>query len=406
MKKGLIKKMLLPMIVGGVVVILWQMPVLKLLENDSINSFTALILLCLFYAIIGGCIAVVVKVFFKRIRLIIKEDEIDSKEKEKLERLENRNDEIGELVSSVTHSIRSFSEVMIGIKSVTDESTSMIAQNIDNQEKEILAMQVRVDDISRLIVDISQQMQKLAMVANNMLKYDKTAVSNVEELTVLSKQGSEMIQNVKLQTIQTNETMQQIGMVTEFISGIARQTNLLALNASIEAAHAGEQGRGFAVVAEEIRKLAEQSQGAVVEINNTIEMIKNSSNENVQSAEFVFEAFEKQSEKIIETEKMLQLLNEEFAKMREVSIKVDDTISELITNKEMINDVSVSLKKSGMINSERAKSTVISMDMLKNAVSRCEAEKETIIHVSNGLIGYINRFEKYIKRTAKGEGNV
>lgn len=432
-KSRLLKKMLFPIIVAIIVIILWQVLVLNLLENGVISSFAALILLCLFYAVIGAFVILSIRTIFKRVKLIISEDEsgdINIKEKEKLDRLQNRDDEIGEMVSSVTHSIRSLSDVLAGIKNASERlevvigkfdvlfgdmaqaieenatCTSTISQNVSVQRREILEMLAEVENISTSIVDISQEMEKLGLIAKNMLEYDETAVGKVGELTALSKEGSKVIQDVKIQTIQTNETMQKIGLVTEFISGIAKQTNLLALNASIEAACAGEHGKGFSVVAEEIRKLAEQSKGTVEQINNIIELIINSSNENVQSAELVFEAFEKQAAKIDETKTMLQLLNEEFNKMNEVAEKVEKDISVLLHNREQITNASISLKEAGDENTESVEKAVCSMEKLKRIAGECVAEKEEIVHVSNGLIGYINKFGKRIKKTMRGDRNV
>jgi methyl-accepting chemotaxis protein len=96
---------------------------------------------------------------------------------------------------------------------------------------------------------------------------------------------------------------EQIGGIVETITGIAGQTNLLALNAAIEAARAGEQGKGFAVVAEEVRKLAEESQGAAASIatlvaeiqaetHRTADVVEDGARRSADGAEVVEEARE------------------------------------------------------------------------------------------------------------------
>lgn len=68
-----------------------------------------------------------------------------------------------------------------------------------------------------------------------------------------------------------NEKANNINDVVATITKVADQTNLLSLNAAIEAEKAGEYGLGFSVVAREIRRLADQTAVATLDI---IKMVK------------------------------------------------------------------------------------------------------------------------------------
>jgi methyl-accepting chemotaxis protein len=85
-----------------------------------------------------------------------------------------------------------------------------------------------------------------------------------EKIAVASAQG---MMDVNAAAQKSLEAMRQISDKIKIINDIAGKTDILAINAAIEAARAGEQGKGFAVVAAEVRKLAEVSQKAAVEIN-------------------------------------------------------------------------------------------------------------------------------------------
>jgi methyl-accepting chemotaxis protein WspA len=70
----------------------------------------------------------------------------------------------------------------------------------------------------------------------------------------------------------TREKADNITQVVTTITQVAGRTNLLSTNAASKAEKAGEHGRGFLVVAREIRRLADQTAVATLDIESRVRL--------------------------------------------------------------------------------------------------------------------------------------
>lgn len=184
-----------------------------------------------------------------------------------------------------------------GIRSSFNEvvqESANVESIVAHVNESILELSANTEDISAATEELSAGMEETAATAEEVNAFSSDMQSAIESMASKAQDGAEMAsknskkaieikgnvlksQNYtkemyadskeKLEkALQQSKAVEQIEVLSSAILQIASQTNLLALNAAIEAARAGESGRGFAVVADQIRKLAEDSQKNVTEI--------------------------------------------------------------------------------------------------------------------------------------------
>jgi methyl-accepting chemotaxis protein len=206
------------------------------------------------------------------------------------------------------------------------------------------------EEISASIEEVDSSINVLSSKAmegsNNAHKSKEraTEVKNNSQNAILETEilYVEKQKNMK-KAIEDGKIVDSIKVMADTIGSIAEQTNLLALNAAIEAARAGEQGKGFAVVAEEVRKLAEESSEAVINIQDTISKVQGAFKSSIDTGsdilDFIntnvheqFNAYGETGNKYYNDSDFVSNMSDEIAAMSEEITATVGQVSEAVQN--------------------------------------------------------------------------
>ena len=127
-----------------------------------------------------------------------------------------------------------------------------------------------IKEISTTATDLSQLMGRVDQSANATADLARDGRQSLQGMTTAMQSLDEGTHSIAGRLSTISEKASSINAIVTTITKVADQTNLLSVNAAIEAEKAGEHGVGFLVVAREIRRLADQTAAATLDIEQTV----------------------------------------------------------------------------------------------------------------------------------------
>lgn len=208
-------------------------------------------------------------------------------------------DKLQQMIKQVAESARTISASSKHLQ----EATGVTTQSLEGISQTVAQIASRTSQGAAVTEGTTAKLAEAANFSEATAQATKRTTENTKNVKDAAEEGEKQIsevvssitsiaassKDVSLIIKELNTSSEKIGNIIQIITDISSQTNLLALNAAIEAARAGEAGKGFSVVAEEIRKLADESNKAALEISELVKDNRGKSLSAVNSVQLVEE---------------------------------------------------------------------------------------------------------------------
>ncbi|MCF6310359.1 MAG: methyl-accepting chemotaxis protein [Sulfurimonas sp.] len=336
--------------------------IVAIFDASSIKNLTSKILLMILTTVFPGVLVfILIQVYATKMVLkpAVKISQILSTDVHNLKkRLDvNNKDELGVISLSFNNFIEEIRSLFLSIK----DSGLQNCKQVEELSSTSNSMQKHIKDMTQAIdvnVESSHNVREILdssnedslITKNNITKAQlslKDVNNEISTMIGTIEKGLEKESAIVERLDSLNTQIDSMKEVVGSIRDIADQTNLLALNAAIEAARAGEHGRGFAVVADEVRKLAEKTQGSLNQINSVISLFVESIT--TTGIEMISNKQDYENLVIIstgvnqKTGEVLLIMDEtvEMAeKSTQVTVELSSRVIEIISEIEKINELS------------------------------------------------------------------